>query len=97
MNICVYFLFFLCLLFINIIIKVEIRMQIPSLAIDIKEFRKTRRGWLGNKVKQVHLRDDIQCGFEYCHHHSSEIKNIAFKHDPSSQDAIYFIDHETLF
>ena len=27
------------------------------------ELRKTRKGWIGNKIREVHLRDDIPCGF----------------------------------
>lgn len=27
------------------------------------ELRKTRKGWIGNKIKEVHLREDVPCGF----------------------------------
>lgn len=27
------------------------------------ELKKTRKGWIGKKIKEVHLRDDIPCGF----------------------------------
>jgi hypothetical protein len=30
------------------------------------ELKKTRKGWIGNKLRQVHLRDDIGCGFQIC-------------------------------
>jgi hypothetical protein len=33
------------------------------------EIRKTRKGWIGHKLKEVHLRDDIPCGFELCPSH----------------------------
>jgi len=35
-----------------------------TISIVLKEAKKTRKGWLGNKVRQVHLRDDITSGLE---------------------------------
>jgi hypothetical protein len=40
-----------------------------SVPVCSKEPRKTRKGWLGYKVRQVHLRDDIPCGIEFCDKH----------------------------
>lgn len=27
------------------------------------EIRKTRKGWMGRRLKEIHLREDIPCGF----------------------------------
>jgi hypothetical protein len=46
------------------------------------EAKKTRKGWIGNKSKLIHLREDIPCGFSLCqeHHQSKSI----FSHDSLS-------------
>ena len=69
-------------------------MQFETVATELKIPRKTRKGWLGNKVSQIHLRQDIPCGFECCPHHGTH--NPVFHHDPSSEDTIYFLDTTTL-
>lgn len=69
-------------------------MQVETLATELRNPRKTRKGWLGNKVAQIHLRHDIPCGFDSCHEHGA--RNAVFHHDPSSEDTIYFLDTQTL-
>lgn len=44
-------------------------MEPQTLAAETLQPRKTRKGWLGNKVTQIHLRQDIPCGFSYCPEH----------------------------
>ena len=58
------------------------------------ELKKYRKGWIGNKSKLVHLRDDIPCAFELCPEHAKQ-KSV-FPQDSLSPDTIYFIDTYTL-
>jgi hypothetical protein len=50
-----------------------------SISIGLKEPKKTRKGWLGNKVRQIHLREDIPCGLEFCNKHGNQ--SVAFMQD----------------
>jgi hypothetical protein len=57
------------------------------------ELKKTRKGWIGNKIKEVHLRDDVPCGFELCSEHASA---RVFPQDLFAQEEFYLIDTYTL-
>jgi regulation of enolase protein 1 (concanavalin A-like superfamily) len=59
-----------------------------------RELKKTRKGWLGNKVKQIHLRDDIPCGLEYCQKHANQ--SVVFTSDSSAESTIFILDTDTL-
>lgn len=56
------------------------------------ELRKTRKGWIGNKIKEVHLRDDIPCGLSGCPEHQLSV----FAADPDTQEEIFVVDTHTL-
>jgi hypothetical protein len=60
----------------------------------MKEPKKTRKGWLGNKVRQIHLRDDIPCGLEYCQRHANQ--SVVFTQDTSPDNTIFIVDSDTL-
>lgn len=59
--------------------------------IDISGTRKTRRGWLGKRIKENYLRDDISCGISYCTEHSQHI--LIFELEKNVPNIIYFIDY----
>ena len=56
------------------------------------ELRKTRKGWIGNKIKEVHLREDVPCGFMACTEHQHSV----FGTDPDSQEEFFIVDTHTL-
>lgn len=61
--------------------------------------RKTKRGWLGNIVKQTYARDDIVCGIEQCPEHSKwgvTAECGPFEVEMDREATIYFVDEETL-
>ena len=64
-------------------------MSIVGEALEKIENKKTRKGWLGKKIKQVHLRDDISCGFDICPEHGNGY--TVFNHDYLCEDNLYFI------
>lgn len=57
------------------------------------ELKKTRKGWIGNKIKELHLRDDVPCGFELCSEHASA---RVFPQDLFAQEEFFLIDTYTL-
>lgn len=62
--------------------------------IDFLGTRKTRRGWLGKRVKENYLRDDISCGISHCTDHSQHMQ--IFGLEDVTARTIYFIDYESL-
>lgn len=61
------------------------------LSLVLREPKKTRKGWLGNKVRQVHLRDDVSSGLEK--YLESNLDTSMVEETPTT---IFFVDTSTL-
>ena len=59
--------------------------------IDTLGIRKTRKGWLGKRIKENYLRDDISCGIGSCTDHSQHIQ--AFDITNAQSTTLYFVDY----